>query len=184
MVDFIKFNLISFVIVFISRWIIVPFDHIDISIANYVGWLPTGSTIIVTLLFGFSRSFYGILAALLLVAGINKGFVWDPYQFSYIGKVIDSFAPIASIMIMRAFQLSTFFDAGKINHKHVIFLVILTSIMATIPKIFIYPLGGKVIADSVAFMTSYITSDILGGMVFIYVFYVLFKSTLTRRNLI
>ncbi len=149
-----------------------------------MGWLPIGSTIIVTLLFGFNRSFYGILAALLLVAGINKGFVWDPYQFSYIGKVIDSLAPIISIMIMRAFQLSTFFDAGKLNHKHVIFLVILTSIVATLPKVFIYPLGGKVITDPVAFMTSYVTSDILGGMVFIYLFYTLFKSILVKRNLI
>lgn len=58
MLDFLKFNLISFVIVLISRWIIVPFDHIDISLANYM-WLPIGSTIIVTLMFGFSRSFMG-----------------------------------------------------------------------------------------------------------------------------
>ena len=153
MLDFLKFNLISFIIVLISRWIIVPFDHIDISLANYM-WLPIGSTIIVTLMFGFSRSFYGILTALLLVAGINKGFVWDPYQFSYIGKVIDSLGPIVSIMMMRVFQLSDFFDSGKVNHLHIVFLVILNSIVVTLPKVFIYPLGGKEIPDPVAFILS------------------------------
>lgn len=184
MLDFIKFNLISFIIVFISRWIIVPFDHIDISLANYVGWLPIGSSIIVTLMFGFNRSFYGILAALLLVAGINKGFVWDPYQFSYIGKVIDSLGPIVSIMIMRAFQLSDFFDSGKVNHLHIVFLVILVSIVVTLPKVFIYPLGGKEIPDPVAFISSYVTSDIIGGLVFIYAFVLLFKPILVKNKLI
>jgi len=41
MKQFLTYNLIAFLAVLISRLIIVPFDHVDISIGNYI-WLPMG----------------------------------------------------------------------------------------------------------------------------------------------
>ncbi len=169
--------------VFVSRMIIVPFDHIDVSIANYI-WLPMGAAILAPLLFGF-KSFPGVLIGYMLATFITKGGVWEPvYIYSYIGKFIDSLAPIVSILIMRFFRLSDFFDSGKANYSHIMFLVILTSLMATLAKVFVYPMQGKLIPDPVLFIQTYAASDILGGIVFIYVALKIFAPRLIKNQLI
>ncbi len=169
--------------IFISRLIIVPFDHVDISIANYI-WLPMGAAILAPLLFGF-KSFPGVLLGYFLATFITKGGVWEAVHiYSYMGKFIDSLAPIISIVIMRYFRLSDFFDSGKANYSHIMFLVVLSSVMATLAKVFVYPMQGKLIPDPVLFIQSYTASDILGGVVFIYLALKIFAPKLIKNKLI
>ncbi|MBC8493652.1 MAG: hypothetical protein ISR70_01435 [Candidatus Thioglobus sp.] len=183
MKQFLWFNAIAFAMVFVSRLIIVPFDHINISIANYI-WLPMGAAILAPLLFGF-KSFPGVVLGYFLATFITKGFTWEAvHMYSYMGKFIDSLAPIVSILIMRAFHLSTFFDSGKVKYSHVMFLVILASLIATFAKVFVYPMQGKLIPDPVLFIQSYAASDIFGGIVFIYIALKLFASKLIKNKLI
>lgn len=183
MKQFIWFNVIAFVMVFMSRMIIVPFDYINIAVANYI-WLPMGAAILAPLLFGF-KSFPGVLLGYFSAVFIIKGGVYEAvHYYSYMGKFIDSVAPIISILIMRKLQLSDFFDSGKVNYAHVMFLVILASLIATFAKVFIYPMQGKLIPDPVLFIQSYAASDILGGIVFIYVALKIFAPKLIKNKLI
>ena len=163
--------------------IIVPFDHVDISVGNYI-WLPMGAAILAPLLFGF-KSFPGVLIGYVLATFITKGGTWEAIHiYSYLGKLIDSLAPIVSILMMRFFRLSDFFDSGKINYAHVMFLVVLASLLATLAKVFVYPMNGKIIEDPVLFIQSYLFSDILGGVVFIYVALKVFAPKLIKNKLI
>ncbi|WPE16393.1 hypothetical protein R5P06_07545 [Candidatus Thioglobus autotrophicus] len=183
MKQFLTYNLIAFVAVLISRLIIVPFDHVDISIGNYI-WLPMGAAILAPLLFGF-KSLPGVVVGYFLATFISKGGVWEAIHiYSYLGKLIDSVAPIASILMMRFFHLSDFFDSGKINYAHVMFLVILASLVATVAKVFVYPMNGKIIPDPSLFIQTYLMSDILGGVVFIYLIFKFFTPQLIKNKLI
>ncbi len=183
MKQFIWFNLIAFTMVSVSRLIIVPFDHINISIANYI-WLPMGAAILAPLLFGF-KTFPGVVLGYFLATFITKGGIWEVIHiYSYMGKFIDSLAPIVSIMLMRFFHLSDFFDSGKANYAHIMFLVVLSSLLASLAKVFVYPMHGKIIEDPVLFVQSYTASDILGGIVFIYIALKLFAPKLIKEKLI
>ena len=183
MKQFIIYNLIVFMGVFVSRMIIVPFDHVDISIGNYI-WLPMGAAILAPLLFGF-KTFPGVLLGYFLATFITKGGVWEAVHiYSYLGKFIDSVAPIASILMMRFFHLSDFFDSGKIHYSHVMFLVVLASLVVTLAKVFVYPMNGKIIPDPSLFIQTYLMSDILGGIVFIYIVFKFFTPQLIKNKLI
>ena len=183
MKQFIIYNLISLVAIFVSRMIIVPFDHVDISIGNYI-WLPMGVAIMAPLLFGF-KSFPGVLAGYFLAVFVIKGGVWEAvHYYSYLGKFIDSVAPIASILMMRFFHLSDFFGSGKVRYSHVMFLVVLSSLVATLAKVFVYPMNGKIIPDPSLFIQSYLLSDILGGVVIVYIVFKFFTPQLIKNKLI
>jgi len=179
---FIQYNLIAFVAVFLSRYAIIPFDHYNISVANYI-WLPMGASIFAILIFG-NRAFFGVLAGYLVAALIIKGGFDMVYINSYLGKVIDSLAPVIAIWAMRSANFGNFFFAGKANYAHILGLIVLTVFLATLGKLIVYPMNGKIIDDWTWFMQSYSISGILGSIVFIIAALVIFKPTLIKHNMI
>jgi hypothetical protein len=162
--------------------VIAPFDYTDLSIGNYL-WLPIGASILSYLLFGF-KTFFGVFLGFALATIILKGSFDAVSVYSWMGRLITSLAPIVAIVMMRAFHLSDFFDSGKINFAHVVFLVILTSLISTLTKFFIYPINEAVISNPVAFVQSYLLGDIIGGIVFIYVAIKIFTPLLVKNKLI
>lgn len=179
---FIQYNLIAFLAVFLSRYAIIPFDHYNLSVGNYI-WLPMGASILAILLFGY-RAFFGILAGYLAAALIIKGGFDMAYINSYLGKVIDSLSPIIAIWAMRSANLGNFFHNGKANYKLILPLIVFTVFLATIGKLIVYPMNGKIINDWAWFIQSYSMSGVLGGIVFIIVALVIFKPTLIKHKLI
>ena len=178
----IQYNLIAFVAVFVSRYIIIPFDHYNIAVANYL-WLPMGASILAILLFG-NRVFFGVLAGYLLAAFIIKGGFDMAYINSYLGKVIDSLAPIVAIWIMSKFNIKEYFFNGNPLYLRMLPLILITVFIANGAKLIVYPMNGKVINDWVWFFQSYSLSATLGSIVFIVVALAIFKPTLIRRNII
>ena len=181
-INFINCTFIAFVAVFLSRYAIIPFDHYNISVANYL-WLPTGASILAILLFGY-RAFFGVLAGYLVAALIIKGGFDMTYINSYLGKVIDSLAPIIAIWAMRSVNFGNFFTDGKTNYIHILALIVLTVLIATAGKLIVYPMNGKIIDDWAWFMQSYSISGILGGIVFITAILAIFKPILIKNNII
>ncbi len=182
MMQFIQHNLFAFSAVFIARMLIVPFDYTDLSIGNYL-WLPIGATILSYLLFGF-KTFFGVFLGFALATIILKGSFDAVSIYSWMGRLVTSLSPILAIIAMRSFHLSDFFDSGKVNFAHVIFLVILSSLISTLAKFFIYPINEAAISNPVTFIQSYLLGDIIGGVVFIYVFIKVFAPLLAKDKLI
>lgn len=182
MKQFIQYNLIAFIAVFVSRYIIIPFDHYNIAVANYL-WLPMGAGILAILLFG-NRVAFGVLAGYLVAAFIIKGGFDMAYINSYLGKVIDTAAPIIAIWIMKQFDVREFFFNGKALYLRMLPLILITVFLANGAKLIVYPMNGKVITDWVWFFQSYSISATLGSIVFIVVTLAIFKPILIRRNII
>ena len=180
--QFIQYNLIAFIAVFVSRYMIIPFDHYNISVANYL-WLPMGASILSILLFGF-RAFTGVLLGYLVAALIIKGGFDMAYINSYLGKVIDSLAPFIAIWMMRSVRFSNFFNSGKVNYTQILVLIVLTVVLATLGKLIVYPMNGKIITDWIWFMQSYSMSGILGAIVFIFATLKIFSAKLSKYKLI
>ncbi len=179
---FVQYNLIAFAAVFLSRYAIIPFDHYNLSVANYI-WLPMGASILAILLFGY-RAFFGVLAGYLAAALIIKGGFDMVYINSYLGKVIDSLAPVIAIWAMKSANFANFFFAGKANYARILVLIVFTVFLATLGKLIVYPMNGKIIDDWIWFTQSYSISGILGGIVFIMAALAIFRPTLIKHNII
>lgn len=159
---------------------------IDITIGNYL-WLPMGAKILAFLLFGL-WAFPGVLLGSLM-SGIFLYDAWNGNTFyGPLGTMAGVIAPMLAIMTMRYFRLSEFFDKDKIVFGHVIFLIILSSLINTLTKFFLYAdkvknIDGKEV-DAIQFIQSYLTGDILGGVVFIVVVLKLLMPTLRKLKII
>jgi hypothetical protein len=161
---------------------IVPFDYADLSIGNYL-WLPSGASILSYLLFGF-KTFFGVFIEFALATIILKGSFDAVSIFSWLGRLSSSLAPIVAIMMMRFFHLSDFFDSRKVNFAHIVFLVILSSLVSTLAKFFIYPINEATISNPVVFIQSYLLGDVIGGIVFIYIAVKVFVPLMVKNKLI
>lgn len=180
--QFIQHNVFAFLAVFIARMAIVPFDYADLSIGNYL-WLPIGASILSYLLFGF-KTFFGVFIGFALATIILKGSFDAVSIFSWLGRLSSSLAPIVAIMMMRFFHLSDFFDSRKVNFAHIVFLVILSSLVSTLAKFFIYPINEATISNPVVFIQSYLLEDVIGGIVFIYIAVKVFVPLMVKNKLI
>jgi hypothetical protein len=144
---------------------------VDITIGNYL-WLPMGAKVLAFLLFGV-WALPGVLIGSLM-SGMFLYDFWSGNTFyGPLGTLVGVFAPMAAIMIMKHFHLSSFFDDAKINFRHVLFLIILSSVINTLAKLFLYidkveNIDGKSV-DALNFIQSYLTGDILGGIVFVFI---------------
>ena len=182
MKQFIQYNLIAFAAVFISRYIIIPFDHYNIAVANYL-WLPMGAGILAIVLFG-NRAAFGVLAGYLVAAFIIKGGFDMAYINSYLGKVIDTIAPIVAIWIMKQMNVKDYFAGGRLLYLRMLPLILITVLLANGAKLIVYPMNGKIISDWVWFFQSYSLSATLGSIVFIVVTLTIFRPMLVRHNII
>ncbi|MDB3893267.1 hypothetical protein N9345_03660 [Candidatus Thioglobus sp.] len=180
-------NIIIALVIFLTSALMTWTSGIDISVGNYL-WLPMGAKILAFLLFGF-WALPGVLLGSLMSGYILYNFLNVDPIYGPLGSLIGAFAPMGAILIMRYFNLSTFFDSDKkLEFRHVIFLIVLSSIINTIFKLFLY--FGKVSGvddhqiDSPEFILSYLTGDILGGVVFILLTIKIVMPILLRFKLI
>ncbi|MDB3869667.1 hypothetical protein N9351_02250 [Candidatus Thioglobus sp.] len=180
-------NIIIALVIFLTSALMTWTGGIDISVGNYL-WLPMGAKILAFLLFGF-WAFPGVLLGSLMSGYILYNFLNVDTIYGPLGSLIGAFAPMGAILIMRYFNLSTFFDSDKkLEFRHVIFLIVLSSIINTIFKLFLY--FGRVSGvddqqiDSPEFILSYLTGDILGGVVFILLTIKIVMPILLRFKLI
>ncbi|RUM77648.1 MAG: hypothetical protein DSZ13_01240 [Candidatus Thioglobus sp.] len=144
---------------------------VDITIGNYL-WLPMGAKVLAFLLFGI-WALPGVLIGSLMSGMFLYDFWIGNTFYGPLGTLVGVFAPLLAIMVMRHFHLSNFFDAGKINFRHVLFLIILSSLINTLAKLFLYidkvkGIDGKSV-DALNFIQSYLTGDVLGGIVFVFI---------------
>jgi len=163
----VKYNIVTFVLVIISLLIIEGLTHSDFSIGSLL-YLPMGAAIFAYLLFGF-----GVLPGVAIANTLIGYFLWDNWLGSGVTGfsghvVVGSLAPIAAILIMKYFKLSNFFEGKQLNFRHVIFLVILTALINTLLKFFIFMSVMPEFNDPAKFISTYLVGDILGGLVFIY----------------
>jgi hypothetical protein len=103
------------------------------------------------------------------------------------GTLIGVLAPMVAISIMSLFHLSNFFNDSKIVYGHIIFLVILSSLINTITKLFLFFDKVKGVddkeVDALQFILSYLTGDILGGLVFVLLAVKIFLPVIIRNKL-
>ena len=131
-----KTTLITAAVVFLTSDLMSHFDAGDITIGNYL-WLPMGAKILAFLLFGF-WAFPGVLLGSLM-SGVFLYDSWNGNAFyGPLGTLAGVMAPMLAIVVMRFFHLSNFFKDGKLVYGHIIFLVILSSLINTISKLFLY----------------------------------------------
>ena len=86
--------------------------------------------------------------------------------------------------MMRSVRFSSFFNSGKVNYTQILVLIVLTVVLATLGKLIVYPMNGKIITDWVWFMQSYSMSGILGAIVFIFATLKIFSAKLSKYKLI
>ena len=151
----------------LSSWIY----GVDITIGSLL-WLPMGAKVLAFLLFGI-WALPGVLIGSLM-SGMFLYDFWSGNTFyGPLGTLVGVFAPLLAIMIMKHFHLSSFFDDTKINFRHVLFLIILSSVINTLVKLFVYidevkNIDGKSV-DALQFIQTYLPGDILGGIVFVFI---------------
>ena len=163
----VKYNIVTFVLVITSLLMVEGLGHIDFSNGNLL-YLPLGASIFAYLLYGF-----GVLPGVALANTLVGYLLWDNWfgggMSSFIAHVVvGSLAPIAAMMIMKLFHLSNFFDGKELNFRHIIFLVLLTAIINTLLKFFIFMSVLPESPNPSEFISTYLVGDILGGLVFIY----------------
>jgi len=180
-----KTTLITAAVVFLTSDLMSHFDAGDITVGNYL-WLPMGAKILAFLLFGY-WAFPGVLLGSLM-SGVFLYDSWNGNTFyGPLGTFAGVMAPMLAVAIMRLFHLSNFFKDGKLVYGHIVFLVILSSLINTIAKLFLYidkvkGIDGKEV-DAIQFIQSYLTGDILGGLVFVFVVIKIFLPIILKNKL-
>ncbi|MCH9646315.1 MAG: hypothetical protein K0U08_06705 [Proteobacteria bacterium] len=180
-------NVLIALVVFATSFLMAWLSGVDIALGNYL-WLPMGAKVLAFLLFGF-WAFPGVLLGSLMSGFLLYDF-WNVNPiYGPLGSLVGALAPMLAILIMQFFRLSNFFNDGmKVQFGHVLFLVILSSLINTLFKLFIYlnkvtDLNGQAI-DPVQFIQNYLAGDILGGFVFIYIVFKFFTPQLVKHKLI
>ena len=181
MIKIIQYNLLALVAVFVARYLIVPMDHFNSDIGNYL-WLPMGAVILAYLLFGF-RVFPGLLVGYLLAEVVVEGGIDNFAQHEVVSRVINTLLPLLSIWLMRKLNFSNFIVANKLNYVQLVPLVVLSAFTTTIVKAGLLYAPDQFSAGKVYFQ-SYVQGDILGGLIFIAVVFTIFSPALIRNKII
>jgi hypothetical protein len=77
-------------------------------------------------------------------------------------------APILAMCFMNLTHVSNFSKLSKIDFRHVLFLVVFTSVISALLKFFVYMQDVTLNINAVTFITHYIRGDVIGGLVVIY----------------
>ena len=180
-----KITILTTITVFLISALMAQLFSADITIGNYL-WLPMGAKILAFLLFGI----YALPGVMLgsLMSGVFLYDSWNGNTFyGPLGTLVGVLAPLMAIGIMKYFQLSRFFENGKLIYGHIIFLVILSSLINTLAKLFLYfdkvkGIDGKEV-DAIQFIQSYLTGDVLGGLVFVFITIRIFLPSIIKYKL-
>jgi integral membrane sensor domain MASE1 len=142
------------------------FGSFEIGLGSYL-LLPLGAKILMYLLFGY-RVFPGILAGC-IAAGVLLFNSWnDQLLIGTMAACAGAIAPIIAMCLMKQTNVSNFSDLGQVDFRHVLFLIVFTSVISALLKFFVYMQDVTLNINAVTFITHYITGDVLGGLVVIY----------------
>ena len=138
-------------------------------IGNMV-WLQIGVILLMYLLLTH-KVFLGCFLGVQLSASILWG--WEVLSFSNLVIVlISSLSPLIAITIMKFFQLSNFFDEGRLVFQHLIFLAIFTAVCNTLFKFLSYSYfevdPSNPSFDALLFIERYFIGDLLGCLVVLF----------------
>ena len=119
-----------------------------------------GAEILAYLLFG-----YRVLPGVVIANSLVGFFLWNNWfgngAMGFAGHVvIGSLAPILAMMMMNYFRLSEFFKGNQLNFRRVIFLIVLTALVNSLGKFFLFMAVLEESPDPVVFLTTYLTGDI------------------------
>ena len=177
----ILYNLLALIAIFIARYLIVPMDHFNSDIGNYL-WLPMGAVLLSYLVFGF-RVFPGLFIGYLLAEVVIEGSTANFTQHEVVSRFINTLLPLLSIALMQKTKFSNFILNQKLNYFHLIPLVVLSAFTTTLTKVALLYVPEQFSAGKVYFQ-SYVQGDVLGGLLFIVVVFSIFSSTLIRKKII
>ena len=142
------------------------FGTFESGVKHYL-YLPLGAKILMYLLFGY-RVFPGIIAAC-LVGGIVLMNSWNGNLFiGMLSACAGAIAPIVAMCIMKQTRVSDFSNLGKVDFRHILFLIIFASVISALLKFFVYTQDLTLNINAITFITHYITGDVFGGLVMIY----------------
>lgn len=162
----IKHNIMAVVLMLSAYFMIDSVGRLSLSEGSVL-FLPLGAQVLAYLIFGY-RVLPGIVAANFLVGCL----LWNDWFgngfYGFFGHVLfGSVAPIMAIYLMRSMHLSDFFKEGQINFRHIIFLILLTALISTLGKFFIYTNHIVETFDPVHFLWVHLVGGMLGGLVFV-----------------
>jgi integral membrane sensor domain MASE1 len=159
-------NAIAFVSVFSMAYIMIWFGSFELEVGSYM-YLPLGAKILMYLIFGY-RVFPGVIAAC-LAGGIVLMGSWGGNLFiGMLSACAGAVAPILAMGFMNLTHVSDFSNLSKIDFRHVLFLVVFTSVISALLKFFVYMQDVTLNINAVTFITHYIRGDVIGGLVVIY----------------
>ena len=159
-------NAIAFACVFSMAYMMIWFGSFELEARSYI-YLPLGAKILMYLVFGY-RVFPGIIAAC-FAGGIVLMDSWGGNLFiGMLSACAGAVAPILAMGFMNLTQVSNFSNLSKIDFRHVLFLVVFTSVISALLKFFVYMQDVTLNIDAVTFITHYIRGDVIGGLVVIY----------------
>ena len=159
-------NIVAFLSVFLAAYIMVFFGEFEVAVGTYF-YLPLGAKILMYLLFGF-RVLPGILAAC-IVSGVVLFNSWNGnFLIGTMVACAGSLAPIIAMQTMKVTQVCDFSNLRNIDFRHVLFLIMFTSVISALLKFFLYMQSITMNINTVEFIAHYITGDILGGLLVVY----------------
>ncbi|MCH9646314.1 MAG: MASE1 domain-containing protein [Proteobacteria bacterium] len=177
-------NLIAFMSVFSMAYVMTWFGTFEAEVGHYL-YLPLGAKILMYLLFGY-RVFPGIIAAC-FAGGIVLMNAWnDNLLIGMMSACAGAIAPIVAMCIMKRTRVSNFANLGQVDFRHVLFLIVFSSVISALLKFFVYTQDLTLNIDAVTFITHYITGDVLGSLLVIYltlhVIVPIFKGFLPQKS--
>jgi hypothetical protein len=159
-------NGIAFMMVYVSALMMTYQSNFDVTIGSYL-YLPIGAKILAFLLFGRSV-LPGVIAACIF-CGVFIFNAWGGhFVFGAIGAIAGAVAPLISMWIIEKFKISNFSNLGGINFRHILFLILFTSIIHSLSRFVLYAKSGVFDISPVDFLTHYIVGDVVGGLVVIW----------------
>lgn len=165
--DYLLENTVAFAMVFLSAYIMIWFGTFEAGVGYYL-YLPLGAKILMYLLFGY-RVFPGVIAAC-FVSGVVLMNSWSGNLFiGMMSACAGAVAPIVAMCIMKQTRVSNFSNLGKIDFRHVLFLILFTSVIKTLLKFFVNMQDITLNINVVTFITHYIAGDVIGALVVIYI---------------
>lgn len=159
-------NAIAFVSVFSMAYIMIWFGSFELEVGSYM-YLPLGAKILMYLIFGY-RVFPGVIAACFAGGIFLMGSWGGNLYIGMLSACAGAVAPILAMCLMNLTHVSNFSKLSKIDFRHVLFLVVFTSVISALLKFFVYTQDVTLNINAVTFITHYIRGDVIGGLVVIY----------------
>ena len=159
-------NSIAFMMVYVAALMMTYQSNFDVTVGSYL-YLPIGAKILAFLLFG--RSVLPGVIASCIFCGVFLFNAWGGhFIYGAIGAAAGAVAPLISMWIIEKFKIASYSSLSGINFRHILFLVLFTSIIHSLSRFVLYAKSGVFDISPVDFLQHYIVGDIIGGIVVIW----------------